>query len=66
VTYSRRIRNATGELVEVGLSQGFSHWVAYDRAFEQVREQVEKWLAEEDTKVVVIKENQKGYKNFQK
>jgi hypothetical protein len=61
VTYSRQIRNAAGELVEVGLSRGFSHWVTYDRAFEQVREQVEKWLAEEATKVVA-KEAQKGYK----
>jgi hypothetical protein len=46
-----------GEFVEVGLSQAFS-MTPLDQAFKQVREQVEKWLAQEADRMLVVKGSQ--------
>ena len=57
IVYSRKVRVAAHESVEIGLHHEFRH-MPYEEAFKWVRNQVEKWLAEEATRILVAKGSQ--------
>lgn len=55
VVYTRKVRTGAYEVMEIGLHHEFTNCMPYDKAFQQVRDQVEKWIAQESDRIIAEK-----------